>query len=160
MISRYISLGIFTVRITLRKATYEGKKLEDTVQDGLDIVKQESLASNTQHIQYYLVKNKEGMFSIEGHLIDQTVFQIDGITNLTKDKRNGFRYLSRVRHVIERDLREIGVTTVSTNSLAKLSPIAVKRYGFYDARGRDYKTLQGSWRRFIPWKADRLRRDL
>ena len=160
MIKRY-QLGVMTFTISRRESQYStSTTLDVSVENNLRVVKHETDGLDTTETCYSLMRGEERLAFISGYYKNQTKFHILRIENATGDKISGFRYLSRVYRIMEKNLRENGVEFVTTLSLAKLAHIAVKRYGFYDTGGKSYEDLKSSWLKMIPWKAVSLEKRL
>lgn len=151
------------IMITIRKGEPRYSTfttLDESLGSNLRVVKQETDNLNINEMRYSLMHGEKELAFIRGYYKNFTTFRIQRIENATGDKINGFKYLSYVYKIMEIDLRENKVEYVTTLSLAKLAPIAVKKYGYYDRDGKSYDDLKNSWLKMIPWKSVALEKRL
>lgn len=95
--------------------------------ENFKIIKRES-EENIEDSCYVYSLNDEDVVFIKGSR-EGNEFHIMRIENTTKDGVSG-KFLPSVFSVMEDDLRKQGIKRLTTQSLTRLAPILMKRYGF------------------------------
>lgn len=151
--------GPISVSCRIGEPLYSKRETVNQDPAGFKIIRQETENQQTDEVRYSYMLDGEEIVFIRGHYKSPEKFYIDRIENATKDKSSG-KYIPTVFAEMERDLKERGVTHLSTVAIAKLAPILVKRYGFVEKEGRDYDSLKSKWAQKIPGKAFTLEKEI
>ena len=154
MIKRYKVGTPFELIIDDNKSQFHRSTLLKELPDNRQILRVESNDELPQ-TYYSLVENGKLLAYIKG-FGDKNWFHIQRIENSTADNKSGLSLLSKIHPEMERDLKKRGVELITTNALARLAPILVKRYGFKAKNGKTYEQLKNSWLRFISIKTVHL----
>lgn len=152
-------LGGIRLRIQVGEPTYSGEEVLHTESDGLKIIKRWTEGNKINENRYSYMQGDKEIVYIRGVFDGPQSFHISRIENVTKDKTSG-EHIPAVFSMMESDLKEHGVTQITTTALARLAPILVRRYGFHSAEGKTIKQMRGELSNKIPGKAFPLEKNL
>ena len=149
------------VRIRLRvgEPVYSNKKILLSDKGGYEIVKRWEEGKKITEARYSYIKDGKEVVYIRGVYDSTKSFHISQIQNILNDKTSG-KYIPAVFSAMESELKESGVTDISTMALARLAPILIRRYGFHSIEGKTYKQVHDEPSNKIPGKAFPLVKNL
>jgi hypothetical protein len=140
------------LRIQVGEPVYSSEKILRVDKDGYEIVKRWNEGKKINEARYSYMKEGKEIVYIRGIYDTTKSFHISRIENVLKDKSSG-EHIPAVFFAMESDLKEHGVTHITTNALARLAPILVKRYGFDTVEGKSIAQVHGESSNKIPGKA-------
>jgi hypothetical protein len=160
MIRRFGS-GYFAVTVEISRPTYTRRTVLKTSEEGnYEIVKQQTEPPATEWTCYSYVSEGKEIAFVRGYFVSKERFHIQRIKNILKDRRSGYKGIPKILKVLEEDLKSQGVRFVTTSSLLKWAPIAMRRYGFSAVDGQTPEALRRSWLRWIPALCKPLKKEL
>ena len=126
------------------------------------IIKQYSKNFQQKEIVYSMISisNNKKLAFIKGYLRKPKHFFIERIKSLAKDRISGSKNIPPIFEVMEDDLKETGVNSVSAATYLWLAPIAMKKFGFYASNGESRKKIKKKWFQKITWQTIKLEKKL
>ncbi len=150
-IKRY-ELGPFSLVLRIGKPEYSRRELIENHDGQFRVYRQETENMQTNEILYTYVVDGVDIVGIRGFNKSPVCFHITCVENLTGDAFSGVN-APTCFSVMEDDLRHRGITRLTTNSVAQLAPILVRRYGFTADCGMSYERLKSKQSQRILGKA-------
>jgi len=141
MIKRHKILGL-TISVRETSSKDFRRKTTNLIDGGYSIVREDGEITPLSEVRYSIYSGNRCLSYIHGHFEDDETFRIDRIENVTRKSKNkvpGSKTLPLILEELESDLKEKGISTITTHTLMALAPIIVQRYDFEDCKGRNYE---------------------